>query len=151
MKPKSLLQVSLRLLPWLCCLQAAAQNYSIDWHKIAGGGGTSTNGPYALSGTIGQPDAGATMSCGSYTLSGGFWSLIALQTPGAPDLSIFSTSSNAVVLSWPAPSTGFVLQQTPTLQQPNWTDVAATPVLVGSQNQVMISAPTGNRFYRLKK
>ena len=45
--------------------------YSIDWHTIDGGGGTSTNGQYSLTGTIGQPDAG-TMSGGNFTLQGGF-------------------------------------------------------------------------------
>ena len=34
-----------------------AQNYSIGWWKVAGGGDTSTNGQYSLSGTIGQHDA----------------------------------------------------------------------------------------------
>jgi hypothetical protein len=34
-----------------------AQSYSIDWYKIAGGGGTSTGATYQVSGTIGQPDA----------------------------------------------------------------------------------------------
>src|SRR5262245_40374580 len=48
-----------------------AQNYSVDWHTIAGGGGTSTGGVYSVSGTVGQPDAG-TMSGGSYSLAGGF-------------------------------------------------------------------------------
>jgi hypothetical protein len=37
---------------------------------------------YAVSGTIGQPDA-ETMSGGNYTLQGVFWGIIAaLQTPG---------------------------------------------------------------------
>ena len=36
-----------------------AQSYSIDWFKIAGGGGTSTGGVYSVSGTIGQHDAGS--------------------------------------------------------------------------------------------
>ena len=36
-------------------LTASAQTYSIDWFKIAGGGGTSTGGVYSVSGTIGQP------------------------------------------------------------------------------------------------
>src|SRR5471030_636315 len=31
---------------------AHTQSYSIDWYKISGGGGTSTNGQYLLSGTI---------------------------------------------------------------------------------------------------
>ena len=38
---------------------AWAQQYSVDWYKVAGGGGTSTNGQYSVSGTIGQPDASA--------------------------------------------------------------------------------------------
>ena len=49
-----------------------AQSYSIDWFTIDGGGGTSTGGVYSVSGTIGQPDAGA-LSSGGYALSGGFW------------------------------------------------------------------------------
>jgi hypothetical protein len=30
------------LTPWLMMLASHAQNYSIDWYKIASGGGTST-------------------------------------------------------------------------------------------------------------
>ena len=47
------------------CLCASAQSYSIDWSTIDGGGGTSTNGQYSLSGTIGQPDASGAMSGGN--------------------------------------------------------------------------------------
>ena len=61
-----------------------AQQFSIDWYTIDGGGGTSSNGQYVVSGTIGQPDAGA-MSGGNFTLQGGFWGLLSVvQTPGAP-------------------------------------------------------------------
>ena len=56
-------------------LFASAQNYSIDWYKIAGGGGVSTSAVYTVSGTIGQHDAGGPMIGGSYSLFGGFWSL----------------------------------------------------------------------------
>src|SRR2546430_2683560 len=59
-----------------------AQNYSIDWFTIDGGGGTSTGGVFSLTGTIGQPDAGH-MSGGTYTVDGGFWGIIgAVQIPG---------------------------------------------------------------------
>src|SRR5271169_2408626 len=78
-----------------------AQSYSIDWYKVAGGGGTSTNGQYAVSGTIGQPDASGAMTGGSYSLTGGFWSLIAVvQTAGLPDLCVIY-SGNSVIISWP--------------------------------------------------
>ena len=57
---------------------ARAQSYSLDWHKIAGGGGTSTGGVYAVSGTIGQHDAGGPMAGGNYSLTGGFWAFYAV-------------------------------------------------------------------------
>ena len=61
-----------------------AQPYSIDWNKISGGG-TSTNGQYAVTGTIGQPDVGGAMTGGNFSLTGGFWALISVvQTADAP-------------------------------------------------------------------
>ena len=50
--------------------------YELSWSTIDGGGGTSSGGPYTLTGTIGQPDA-AWSSGGQYELLGGFW-------PGGP-------------------------------------------------------------------
>jgi len=48
--------------------------YDISWYTVDGGGAQDLmGGAYTLSGTIGQPDAGA-QSGGSYTLNGGFWS-----------------------------------------------------------------------------
>jgi hypothetical protein len=47
--------------------------YDLTWSTIDGGGGGSTGGGYQLAGTLGQPDAGATLSGGVYSLSGGFW------------------------------------------------------------------------------
>src|ERR1700759_4026723 len=94
----------------LSASQASAQNYSIDWYKISGGGGTSTNGQYAVSGTIGQHDAGGPMTGGNYSLTGGFWSLISVvQTAGAPTLYI-SHSGNTVTVYWQN-VTGWALQQ----------------------------------------
>ncbi len=52
---------------------ATGAGYSMPWWTIDSGGGTSSGSNYTLSGTIGQPDV-ATMSGGSYAVSGGFWS-----------------------------------------------------------------------------
>ena len=112
---------------WLSSVAVQAQSYSIDWFQIAGGGGTSTGGVYSVSGSIGQPDAGPTMSSGAYSLVGGFWGVIAIQTPGAPLLSVELTNG-AVRVFWPAPATGFLLDQTMALASPpaaiSWSQVA---------------------------
>jgi hypothetical protein len=47
--------------------------FDLTWWTADGGGGTVNGGDYALMGTAGQPDAGAALSGGSYTLAGGFW------------------------------------------------------------------------------
>ena len=132
-------------------LRASAQVYSIDWYKVAGGGGTSTGGVYSVSGTIGQHDAGGPMTGGSYALTGGFWALFAVQSPGAPLLRIFMTTTNTAVVAWPAPSTGFSLQVNTNLVANNWSGVTNVPVVVGSENHVILNPPAGNRFFRLFK
>ena len=46
----------------------------LSWHTVDGGGQTfSSGGEFDLGGTIGQADAGAAMSGGSFELRGGFW------------------------------------------------------------------------------
>src|SRR5262245_31978122 len=104
----------------LVATTASAQSFAIDWHTV-GGGGTSTGATFAVTGTIGQSDAGSQpMTGGNFSLTGGFWSLFAVQTPGAPVLKIMLTSTNSAIVSWPSPSTGFVLQQSTELNAVNW-------------------------------
>jgi hypothetical protein len=132
--------------------RSPAQSYSIDWHTIDGGGGTSTGGVYSVSGTIGQPDAG-TMSGENYTLQGGFWGVVAaVQTPGAPLLSIFGTPTNTVVVTWAAPAADWILQQnTNSVASMNWSNVTSGILDNGTTRSLVVNPPTGNRFYRLSK
>ncbi len=135
----------------MTALAACAQSYSVDWYSIDGGGGTSTGGVYSVAGTIGQPDAGH-MSGGNYSLDSGFWGIIAaVQTPGAPFLSVSRTATNTVLVSWPYPSTGFGLQQNGAVSATGWAGVTNAPVQVGERWQVIVQPPAGNRFYRLLK
>jgi hypothetical protein len=140
------------LIIFLSCLgfiRVQAQSYSIDWYKIAGGGGTSTNGQYSLSGTIGQPDASGAMTGGSYSLTGGFWSLIAVvQTAGLPNLAI-SHSGNSVIVSWP--NTGsYTLQQNANLAVPSgWATSGYSINTANGTNSITITSPAGNLFFRL--
>jgi hypothetical protein len=134
------------------CLQAWGQSYSIDWYKIAGGGGTSTGGTYTVSGTIGQHDAGGPMTGGNYSLTGGFWSLIAVvQTPGLPLLTITLNSQlSTVTVSWP--DTGsYTLLQNSNLAGGSWTTSGYTITTSNGTNSITITPPTGNLFFRLKQ
>ncbi len=128
---------------------AVAQSYNISWYKIAGGGGTSTGGAFSLSGTIGQPDAGH-MAGENYTIDGGFWGIFAaVQTPGAPLLSITSAVPK-VIVSWPSASTGFRLLQNPVINNTNWTVVTNPVVVSNSFNTVTLTPASGTTlFFRL--
>ncbi len=122
---------------------AASAQFAIGSFTIDGGGGTSTNATYTLSGTIGQPDAGSTRTGGGFTVQGGFWAA-AIQVPGAPFLSILRAGPN-VLISWPS-TPGFILQHTTGLLPMDWQDAAS-----GNTNSVSIPAAGASRFYRLRK
>jgi uncharacterized repeat protein (TIGR01451 family) len=73
-----------------------------------------------------------------------------------PRLRAFRTRTNTVVVGWPAPSTGFNLQQNGSLGTTNWTPVTNVPVPVlvtnavtTNENQVTIM-PQTNSVFRLK-
>jgi hypothetical protein len=130
---------------------APAQTFSIDWSTIDGGGWTSTGGAYSLSGTIGQPDAGPALTGGNFSVTGGFWVFSVVQTAGAPSLTIFSTATNTVVVSWPSPSTGFNPQQNTNLNGAAWTTPSDIVNDNGATKFIIINPSAGNRFFRLSK
>ena len=67
-----LLFAVLVLLVAVSLASAQTGEWDLGWHTIDGGGATSTGSDrFALSGTIGQPDAGR-MAGGVYVLHGGF-------------------------------------------------------------------------------
>src|SRR5262245_54934975 len=100
----------------------SAQQFSIAWSKIAGGGGASAGGQYDLRGTIGQHDAGGPMTNGQYSVIGGFWALPqAIQVTGAPSLAITPAAPGFATLSWTPGTPGFVLQESANLNE-DWTN-----------------------------
>lgn len=144
--------VSLCFLFSTFCFFGVAQ-FIIPWHTVDGGGSTSTSGVYTVSGTIGQPDAGS-MFGGQFTLVGGFWSVVAaVQTPGAPYLTVLLTATNTVVVSWPGPAVGWVLEVTnalPSVSVP-WPQIPPPYQTNGPYLQFIESVPLGTKFYRLHK
>ena len=132
------------LLP-LLALTASAQ-YSIDWYKVAGGGGTSTGGTYQVSGTIGQPDASAApMTGGNYSLTGGFWALYAVQTPGAHCSPSLIRAAPRPWSAWPLSVTGWTLQTNNNLATGTWGKYLGSVV----NNSAAVPSKVGNLFFRL--
>ncbi len=129
---------------------ATAQSYSIGWFTLDGGGGTSTGGVYSVSGTLGQPEASAQpMTNGAFSITGGFWSLFAVQMPDAPLLSIERQGANLRVF-WPRPATGFVLDQSLTVTGA-WSVVSFPYTTNAGDISISVPAPTEPRFYRLRR
>ena len=135
----------------LAAVSVQAQSYSIDWNTIDGGGGTSTGGVYSVRGTIGQPDASGAMTGGNYSLTGGFWSLIAVvQTAGLPNLTITFVGPNSVVVSW-LDAGSYTLQTNNNLNTWNWLGYGGAINTLNGTNSVTVTPPTGNLFFRLKQ
>ena len=140
----------LSALSWLGAVNgASAQSYAIDRFTIAGGGVTfATGGPYSLGGTLGQPAVGISTG-GSYQLAGGFWSIVAVQTPGGPLLTVERQGAGVRVF-WPLPGTGFVLDQSPTVTGV-WSQATSSYATNATDISITVPAPTGNKFFRLRK
>jgi hypothetical protein len=136
-------------------LSTSAQPFSIDWSTIDGGGGGGSAGAYSLTGTIGQPDAGATMANAPYAVQGGFWSVLGTR----PELRVWLEDGN-VVLAWPATASDCLLQQTDSLGDtsnlgiPLWSNISQVPSAVGGELQVtqpLSPLPRSKLYYRLIK
>lgn len=143
-----------QLIVWILqtalCIGAWAQNYSIDWHKIAGGGGTSTGGVYTVSGSIGQPDATGAMSGGNYSITGGFWSLIsAVQTAGAPTLYITHTG-NTVTVYWQNVGSWGLQQNVNLANTSGWANNSSWSTANGT-NFLTLTNSAGSLYFRLKQ
>ncbi|MEP6945215.1 MAG: hypothetical protein ABJA02_04805, partial [Acidobacteriota bacterium] len=84
--------------------------FQIEKSVIAGGGGNSVGGAFAVDGTIGQTVAGMTSTGGAFSLAGGFWGGTASAAPiartkfdydgdGKTDESVFRPSDNVWYLN----------------------------------------------------
>lgn len=127
---------------------APAQSYSVNWYKVSGGGGTSTNGTYSISGTIGQHDASGSMTGPGYAVTGGFWAIYAVQTAGLPPLNIRWAGPNSAIVYWL--NTGsYSLKTNGNLNKTNWVNYGGTVTTLNGTNSVTFTPPKGNLFFRL--
>jgi hypothetical protein len=102
-----------------------------------------------VTGTIGQ-SAANHLSGGNYSIDSGFWGVIAaVQTSGAPLLSV-ARAGGGVRAFWSSSATGFVVDQSANVSG-GWSQVPYPYTTNGSEVSITVPAPTGNRFYRLRK
>lgn len=71
---------------------ASGQNYTVDWHHVVNGGGTSTGEIYSVTGSIGGTVGGVATNGGTSIVTG-FWSFYAAGTE-TPAPVIFIQPSN---------------------------------------------------------
>jgi hypothetical protein len=67
----------------------------------------------------------------------------------SPQLKIFLTSTNNIVVSWPYPSAGWNLQQNSILTSGSWSAPVQTINNDGTNNFIVVTPPLNNLFYRL--
>lgn len=118
---------------------------SVNWFKVAGGGGASSDGTLRIQGTAGQADAGV-MSDGTLQVRGGFW-VSAIQTLGLPYLFVGTISPTQVKIYWVG-TTKVTVQTNGNLASPNWTPYGGPVTTVNGTNSVTLT-PAGNLFIRL--
>jgi len=96
---------------------------------------------------VGQDNSITASSATVPVFSGAATNLVAMLLP--PRLSVTLDASNSLVISWPNPTPGFVLQQNATFLSSDWSAVTNLPVAVGDQLQVVLPNSADDRFYRL--
>lgn len=123
----------------------------INWYTLdAGGGAAGSAGGYVINGTAGQTDVGPSVIASStYRIIPGFWALENLGPAlGRPVLTIARSGAN-VIISWPSPSSGFVLQQANTLPGA-WVNTPGAVSDNGFVRSLTVPHDQIGRFYRLR-
>ena len=140
-----------RLVLGLMAFPGNAHPFTLESFTVDGGGGICTGGPYALSGTFGQPDAGSA-SAGNFAVTGGFWAPASESVgAGSPGLTIGVQDDDRLQICWPSSSIGFGLQETPSIGTAGWSPSTLPPADDGTTKCVTLPAPEGSRFFRLAR
>lgn len=133
--------------------------YTIDQTKLADGSTPATDGQWSGWKNLGTFTATHLASTFAWDFTAGSTGpnttgTIRIRqvntTEEIPVLSIAKLGSD-IVLSWPSPSTGYVLKENSDLSPGNWTEVTETITDNGTTKSVTIPSPADRNFYRLEK
>jgi len=126
--------------------------YSIEgeWYEVSFTDNISST--YAVAGVFATTPVS---TCLVPAKTNGTYSVTEVTGPALtpPTLTIKVWTGNTVRISWPASYPGFVLQSSPTLHPPAWTNVTSPPatpvVVIGNQYVVYDVVTTKPKYYRL--
>jgi len=71
--------------------------------------------------------------------------------PPPPRLNIQRKPAGAIAVSWPSPSSGYILQQTSTMTSANWVNVSQVPADDGVTRSVTLPRTAASLCFRLQK
>ena len=146
-----------------CSWRMLCVNTNANWNSIScsqdgskivavSGNGIYTSSDYGMTWFSNNAPAlnWSTASCSAdgNKMAAGAYGDALYTAHSAPSLRI-ARLSNQVVLSWPAPSAGFMLQQIADVAGSNWAIVTNRPTVAAYENQETISLSFSNCFYRL--
>ena len=89
------MRVAIFTLLLACCVQAQIASggpFSLSQSAVAGGGRTSSNGPFMVEATAGQAAAGGPSQAGQYNVYAGFWT----PAPFAPTAAFVGISGRVL-------------------------------------------------------
>ena len=130
---------------------ALAQDFQITKSSLAGGS-SSSGGGFSLTGTTEQTPA-SNLNGADYSLQSGFLAgIVVQQTPGAPTISV-SRNGTDIILTWTTTDADWTLEFSSIVaaSAATWTPATEPVVQANNQRTATLKAPTGIRFYRLRK
>jgi hypothetical protein len=109
---------------------------------------TRTNGPAAdqdiATGSFTSVSPDFAYAFPPYSLT-----LFTFAPGGAPLLAIFPTATNTVVVQWPSPSSGWMLQENTDLTPSGWGTASDTIYDDGTNRFIVVDPTAGNLYFRL--
>ncbi|HVV72054.1 MAG TPA: hypothetical protein VHI52_11260, partial [Verrucomicrobiae bacterium] len=66
-----------------------------------------------------------------------------------PRVNLSLSTSNTLVVSWDRLYPLYIVQQSPSLDPPNWTTLTNAPAIMGQQYGITLPKPESMMFYRL--
>jgi hypothetical protein len=123
-----------------------AETMSLEWYALTANSSQCTGNGYTVLGSIGQPLVTVATNR-SYTLSGGFWSVVLVQTPGMPKLSLRPIGPQSFEISW-TNTVPCIIQSCSDLKTQIWTNVP-TAFTNSGLSTVRLPATDKQQFYRL--